>query len=181
MNWQIEFRHDPLIHPEDAARAICARMAGSQKHGGEKATNEDMFIAGLVNSRPWNQQQVEQLMELSIDKNFCERLARAFETGKKNTWDGASLFILRNWRELRFRPEIQKMIEAQDGKLPGLQDWSPLAIEGLFELGKIETDCEDGSFDDWFRKRRARLGLRANASYQIKKFIVKGDVIQVVR
>ena len=137
----------------------------------EKAIVEDLFIASLV----------EQLRKFSADKNFCERLARAIATDKAPTWDKFDILILRNWCELHVTPEIQKAIEGQEGKLPGLQDWSPLAIEGLFALGKIEADCEGGNFDDWFRKRRKRLGLRGNVPYQIKKFIVKGDSITIVR
>ena len=188
MTWEIGFRvPDPYIHPEDAMKAIHARLQsrGDRRdrisEEAEKAIVEDFFIASLVNNRPWNEKQTEQLRQLSADKNFSERLARAIATNKPPTWDKFDNLILCNWRELHIQPQIQKVIEAQERKLPGLQDWSPLAIEGLFKLGKIEADCEEGNFDDWFRKRRKRLGLRGNRPYQIKKFIVKGDTIRIVR
>jgi hypothetical protein len=178
MTWEINFRLlDPCIHPEDAMKAIHAHLQSREdrreriSEEAEKAIVEDLFIASLV----------EQLRKFSADKDFWERLARAIATGKPPIWDKFDVLILRNWRELHIKPEIQKVIEAQGGKLPGLRDWSPLAIEGLFALGKIEADCEDGNFDDWFRKRRKRLGLRGNVPYQIKKFIIKGDRITVVR
>ena len=185
MTWEINFRLlDPRIHPEDASRAIHARLQSSKarrKRISEKALVEDLFIASLVNNLPWDKKQIEQLGQLSEDKNFCERLARAFATSKPPTWDKFDVLILGNWRELHLRPDIQAKIETQEGELPGFQKWSPLAIEGLFSLGKIEADCKEGNFDDWFRKRRKRLGLRANRAYQIKHFIVKGDTIRIVR
>ena len=183
--WEINFSLlDPCIHPEDAMKAIHTRLqsrADRRNRISEKTIVEDLFIASLVNNRPWNEMQAEQLRKFSTDKNFCERMARAFATNKPPTWDKFDVLILRNWRELHINPEIQKLIEAQEGKLPGLAHWSPLAIEGLFALEKIEADCEDGNFDDWFRKRCMRLGLKGNAPYQIKKFIVKGDSVQILR
>jgi hypothetical protein len=181
MTWQINFTVDPLIHLDDAKKAIAAALDESRKNRlpriSEDVIVEDLFIASLANHRPWNQRQIEQIMKSSVNKNFCERFARALEKGRSPTFDKIDIFILRNWREPRFKPEIKALIEAQEGELPGLRDWSPLAVEGFFALGKIETDCRDGNFDDWFRKRRERLGLSGNAPYQIKKFIVKGEGI----
>jgi hypothetical protein len=176
MTWEINFRLlDPLIHPDDFMAAIHARLDESRKNKlpriSEQVIVEDLFIASLANYRPWNQRQIEQIMKSSVDKSFCERFARALEQGRSPIFDKFDIFILRNWREVRFKPEIKAVIEAQEGELPGLQDWSPLAIEGFFALGKIEADCKDGNpFDDWFRKRRTRLGLRGNRPYRIKKF-----------
>jgi len=181
MNWQIAIGFDPQIHPEDAARAVSARIAGSRRRGGEEAIVEDLFIASLATYHPWTIAQIEQLMKCSVDKNFCERLARAFADGKPPTWDEVDLLILKNWREVHLQPEIQAKIELQEGKLPGLRYWSPLAIEGLFKLGNVDVDCVDGNFDDWFRKRRQRLGLTGSRPYHIKRFIVKGDTIQIGR
>jgi hypothetical protein len=184
MNWAINFcLLNPWIHPDDATKAIHARLDESRKNRervSEQVIIEDFFIASLVNNRPWNEGQAEQLRKFSEDITFCERLARAFATRKPPTWDEVDILILSNWRDLHINPEVQAVIEAQEGKLPGLRDWSPLAIEGFFALGKIEANCKS-SFDDWFRKRRVRLGLRPNESYQIKKFIVKGDTIRIIR
>ena len=186
MTWAINFRYDPLIDRDDAEGAIAARLAQSRKgrkpRFSEQVIVEDLFITSLANHRPWVREQVEQIMESSIDKSFCERFARALEQGKSPTFDKIDIFILRNWRELRFKPEIKAKIEAQEGKLPGLQHCSPLgAVEDLFKLAKIEVDCPDGNFDDWFRHRRLRLGLKGNPPYQIKKFTNKAGDIQIVR
>lgn len=180
-----EFRCHPWIHPEDAMRAVYARLSESRKNRSQRIPQqviiEDLFIASLVNNRPWSDAQIRQLETLSRDKKFTGRFARALDTDKPPTWDRIDVLILSNWRALHINPEIQALIEAQEGKLPGLQDWSPLAIKGLFAVAKIERDGKDGTFDDWFRKRRQRLGLHANASYQIKRLTLKGDSIRIVQ
>jgi hypothetical protein len=175
-----------LIHPDDAMAAIRARLDESRERRGprisEQTIVEDLFIASVANSGSWTQEQTEQVKKSSDDKNFCERLGRALAQGRSPTFDGIDIFILRNWRELAIKPEIKAKIEAQEGKLPGLQHCSPAgAVEDLFRLAKIEADCADGNFDDWFRHRRARLGLRGNPPYRIKKFTNKAGDIQIVR
>ena len=175
MNWHINFRFGEWIHPEDAARAIGARFLQScndRKNVSEQFILEDFFIVSLANNWPPNQQQKEMLIELLSDKKFLVRLVRALKTGRTETWDKYDILILSNWREIRIRPDILELIEKQEGKLPGLQHWSPSAIEQLFEL-KYPAIWADSGFDDWFRKRRARLGLEPKDSYRIKKFTVK--------
>ena len=127
MIWKIDFTlTDPWIHPEDLMKAMHARIDEARKRRGKGVSEEvivgDLFIASLVNNRPWNQHQVEKLMELSTEKNFCERLARAFANGKPATWDPIDRLILQNWRELHLQLQI---------KAPGLQDWSPKAAAAL--------------------------------------------------
>jgi len=123
------------------------------------------------------------LRNLSANRNSIERLLRAFERGASPTWKKIDITILSNWRELHLSPpEVQATIEAQEeGKLPGLRDWSPKAVEIFFRWSNIETGCKDGIFDDWFRKRFTRLGLKGNTPYQIKEFKVDGDIIKIVR
>jgi hypothetical protein len=177
--WPIHFQCHPWIHPRDAAKAIRARLHGSRKRRkkvSEEVIVEDLFIASLVNHRPWNQRQLAQLQEATKNKNFCERWARALATNKPPTFDKLDWLILSNWRELHIKPEIEKKV----GALPGLRDWSPKAIAGLFELGKINVNS-DGNFEQWFTNRRKRLGLAGKYPHQIKDFTVIGDSIRIVR
>jgi hypothetical protein len=120
------------------------------------------------------------LKQLSANKNSIEGLLRAFEKGKPPTWKKIDRTILCNWREIHLRPDIQVVVEAQE-KLPGLQDWSSKAVESFFAWSNIETGCKRGDFDDWFRKRCMRLGLKGNAPYQIKEFIVSDSTVRIVR
>jgi hypothetical protein len=187
MMWQINFcLLDPLIHEDDAKAAIRAHLDESRERRGPRISDEtivqDLFIASVVTNWPPNQQQKEKLIELLSDKKFAERLARAIATGKPPIWDKIDFFFLRNWRELRFNPELKAKIEAQEKvNLPGLNDCSPAAAQDLFRLAKIEVDCADGDFEHWYRTRRARLGLRGNPPYKIKKFTNMAGDIQIVQ
>jgi hypothetical protein len=108
-------------------------------------------------------------------------LSRAFATDKPPTWKKVDILILSNWRELHINPKIQAKIEAQEGKLPGLQDWSPKAVAGLFQLQRIDFDFNTGNFEEWFTKRRKRLGLPGKYPHKIKDFIVYNDAVRIVR
>src|SRR5262249_55503171 len=138
-----------------------------RKRVSENVILEDLFIASLANHKPWNEQQILKLQELSCDKNFCERFARALAKDKPATWDKNDIQILENWRKLRLKPEIEKLL----GPLPGLRSWSPTAAIGLFSLHD----------PDWFRTRVKRLGLTAGPPYEIKNFIVINETVRIIR
>jgi hypothetical protein len=185
-HWEINASWDPLIHPDDATAAIHVRLSSRRERRGSRISNqtilEDVFIESVVNNWPPNQQQKEKIDELSSDKKFIKKLARALEEGRSPTFDAIDIFILRNWRELRFKPEVKARFVQQEGKLPGLRDCSPKGVvEDLFKLAGLNADYTPGDFDHWFRSRRDKLGLRANPPYQIKKFLNKSGDIQIVR
>jgi hypothetical protein len=172
MTWKINFRCHPWINKEDAERAIHARLDESRKRRKQSVSEEvilqDWVIASLVNDQGLS----------TAAKSFWERLARAMVKGKSQTWDPIDIFILQNWRELRIKPEFT----AKCGELPGLQDWSPKAIAGLFTYaGLYDDESNSKSFEEWFRKRRKRLGLPDKNRYEIKDFIVNNDTLRVVR
>jgi hypothetical protein len=181
VNWQVNICFGSWIHPEDATRAVVARFAQSRKDRkriSEERIWEDLFIASLAN-HPWSKEQIEQIEKLSSDRNFRERFARALEEGKSPTFDQLHILILSNWREIHLRPEIQAKIEEQEGKLPGLQDWSPKAVAGLFEWARIKVPSQN--LEGWFVHRRKRLGLPGKYPHEIKDFIVINDSVRVVR
>jgi len=178
-NWLINFRLGARIHPEDAARAIEARLRQScnrRSRISEKTIIEDLLIASLVNNPGWSEGQTKQVQEHSVDTNFCERLARAFATKKPPTWDEIDIFILENWRELHVKPAIEKKY----GKLPGLRDWSPRAIAGLFSYAGVLNSNYSGNFEDWFTTRRKRLGLPGKHRYEIKDAFVIDDTLRII-
>jgi hypothetical protein len=182
--WEIRFSLlDNWIHPEDARKAIRAHLKQSKKRRvvSEQYIVEDFFIASLVNNRPWNEEQAKQvtkiLQDFSANKNFCERLLLALQTNKPPTWDKIDNLILSNWRELHINPDIQAKVEAQEGKLPGLQDWSPKAVAGLFQLHRIDSK----SHEELFIQRRKRLGLAGKYRHAIKDFIIVKDTVRIVR
>jgi hypothetical protein len=192
-DWLIPFSHGSWIRPEDAWSAICARLEQRLKRRVKdheripenilKELLEDLYVASLVNDRPWNERQAagvtRMLRDLSANRNSIEQLLRAFERGKSPTWKKIDFVILNNWREIHLSsPEIQAK---EEGKLPGLQDWRPKAVENFFAWSNVETGCEDGLFDDWFRKRCARLGLKGNVPYRIKEFKFDDGTIRIVR
>jgi hypothetical protein len=199
----IDLSHGSWIHREDVWSAVWARLEQRLKRRvkGRKriAENikdivnivnellEDLYIASLVNNRPWNERQAagvtQMLRDLSSNRNSIEGLLRAFERGKSPTWKKIDITILSNWREIHIHPpELQAMIEAgEESKLPGLWDWSPKAVENFFAWSNVESGRKDGLFDDWFRKRCMRLGLKGNVPYRIKEFRVDGDIIKIVR
>jgi len=187
---------DEWIHREDAGRAIFARVAERLKRRlkdrkpkptAENIVNimnevcEDLLIASLVertqSGHGWTKAQTEQVQKYSVDAKFCERLSSAFATGKPPTWDKIDLLLLKNRRELHLTPAF----EAKYGKLPGLQDWSPKAIMGLFSLMGILNSDYKGNFEQWFVKRRQRLGMSSKNRYQIKNFIATDDTTRIVR
>jgi hypothetical protein len=192
MTWAICRSFHPWIHPEDADAAIHAHLKQSRKRRvSEQYIVEDFFIASLVNNRPWNERQLKRVTEILQDplanKNFYERLQRALETNKPPTWDQLDNLILSNWRELHINPIIQAKVEAQEGKLPGLQDWSPRAVVGLFQLQGIESrllqlrGIESESPETLFTQRRKRLGLAGKYPHAIKDFIVVDSSVRIVR
>jgi len=180
--WEIRFHRHPWIHPEDAAKAIQKRLEDSRKRRkkvSEEVIYEGLFLSSLASDHRWNLHQIGQIRKLSDNKNFKERFARALEQGRSPTFDKIDIFILQNWRELRFKPEIKAKIEAQEGKLPGLSEWSPKAIAGLFELAKINP--RSGNFENWFTNRRKRLGLVGKYPRRIRDFIFISDSIRMDR
>jgi hypothetical protein len=184
VNWQVNICIGSGIHPEDAARAVFARFVQSRKRRDHKRISEeriweDLFIATSLAKRPWNQEQIKQIEKSSRDRNFRERLTRANADGKRPIFDSFDILFLRNWRELHLlRPEIQAKIEEQEGKLPGFQDWSPKAVTAFLEWGGIKVPSEN---EEWFVRRRQRLGLPGKYRYKIKDFIVIKDSVRIVR
>jgi hypothetical protein len=182
VKWQVNICIGSGIHPEDAARAIFARFVQSRKRRDHKRISEeriweDLFIATLLAKRPWNQEQIKQIEKSSINRNFCERLARALEEGKHPIFDSFDILFLKNWRVLR--PEIQAKIEEQDGKLPGFVDWSPKAVTAFLEWGGIKVPSEKP--EEWFIQRRKGLALAGKYPHAIKDFIVINDSVRIVR
>jgi len=185
MTWEIRFSIHPWIHPEDAANAVRAKLQSreyrrrAKRISAERLEEEilqDLFIASLVNDRPWNEMQLEQLQKIS-DKNFHERLERAIATNKPPTWAPIDVLILKNWRKLHLKPAF----EAKHRELPGLWDWNPKAIEGLFSHAGILNPDYDGNFENWFKKRRQRLGLRGKNRYLIENFVAAPYATKITR
>jgi hypothetical protein len=141
---------DEAIHPEDAAAAYLTRIfsAAGCKRGSTKLKRVvyDLFLDSLVNNRPWSAEQIKCLGALSADKDFCERLARGFEEGRKPTLDKVDVFILRNWRTIRDAKEIMHLV-------PGLRHWHPAAAGGLL----AEYDEKLSGSEEWFKQRARRL------------------------
>lgn len=177
--WEICFHCGPWIHPEDAIKAIHTHLYHTRqrrKKVSEAVIVEDLFIASLANHRPWNKDQIAQIEKRSSSEKFNERFARACAQGRTPIFDEYDILILSNWRELHIKPEIEKKV----GKLPGLCEWSPKAIEGLFELAKINVKSKK-NFEAWFMTRRKRLGLVGKHRHRIKDFVVIDDSIQIVK
>ena len=179
MGWKIDFRCHPRIHAEDAKAAIHAwldRRQKSRERISEQVIVEDLFLASLANRHKWEPAEIDQIAKSSVDKSFRERFARAIEQGKSPTFDKIDILILENWRKLRLKPAF----EAKHRKLPGLQDWSPKAIAGLFSHAGILNPDYEGDFEDWFKKRRQRLGLRGKNRYLIENFIAIDNTTRII-
>lgn len=161
ISFDMPFAFLPGTDPEDAWRAVAAHVAGSFRNRGRQKAKmekilEDTFVASLVHCRPWRLGQILSLQEKSGDKNFCERLARAFAEGKPNIFDEVDLFILANWRNMTPQ-EAEFCLKAAGMKqAPGLEDWNPEAACNLIAFRFTLTSPPSV---EWYKKRRRRLGL----------------------
>jgi hypothetical protein len=182
VKWQVNISFGSWIHPQDATRAVVARFRQSlkdRKRISEERIWQDLFLASL-GKPPWSKEQIEQIEKLSSDKNFRERFARALDEGRSPTFDSFDILILSNCREIHLLPEIQAKIEEQEGKLPGLVDWSPKAVIAFLEWAGIKVPSKKNP-EEWFVRRRHRLGLPGKYPHKIKNFIVINDSVRIVR
>lgn len=157
------------IHPEDAATAILTRIFSSRPKSTTKLKRavQDTLLDSMANN-PWSADQLKCVEALSKDADFRERFGRAFGQGRQPTFDKIDELILRNWRTIHDIQEIKHM--------PGLRHWHPSAAAKLF----TEYDESLSGSEEWFVKRRQRLGLKSIRPYRVKNFRQSRDGMFVV-
>src|ERR1043166_2975095 len=164
----LRFTFHPEIHPDDAANAVIAWLrttAKSRARPTPTAILDDAFLATLANmpADKWDADQKRMILDRLTDKNFCERLARVMAEGKMPMFDSIDLFLLRNWREIRWP-------EAANKGCPGLREWSP---KGVCALMRYIGFAEHG--EGWYSTRRKRIGLKGKRRYVVEDAITTAE------
>jgi hypothetical protein len=171
-DFRAQFRvDDPEIHPEDACDAILAWFQRSCRNRRkpphiilEKALISRAVEKGVGIQAVYRNHRGE-ILDVR-DKGFETRWKRARKDRCRKPWlDEIDIFILRNWRVIRF-PEL-----AERG-CPGLCEWSPRAATALI---RSLTDATNAGDEAWYTQKRLRLGLSGKRRYRVRDFLQHKD------
>jgi hypothetical protein len=167
--WRLLITRYPHIHEEDAWNALVTRATRKILNRSARTAEqveeilEDIFLAVLADMPPeqWTDdtwQAIQERSQASKVGHFMKRLARAIEGPRRRTplFDEVDLFLLTNWRVLRFR---------NPDNAPGLHAWHPRAVMNL--LKREGVYCGDDV--KWYQKRRHNLGLTPGLPYSVPK------------
>jgi hypothetical protein len=165
---KVRFDCHPEIDPEDARNAILAWFVRTSKDRRkpphivlEKPLIGSAIKDGRKVSPPvWRDHKGKALVVAS--HGFEKRWKRALKDGRVPPWDKIDIFILRNWREIRW-PELAKQ------NCPGLREWSPRAATSLIRTLPDSVGASVGD-ETWYVKKRNRLGLKGKTRYRVHDF-----------
>ncbi len=172
---KIWFDHHPDIHPEDAHTAILAwyRRTSRDRRKAPHVLLEKLLIASAINDKDGKQVSPPVWRDhkgkiLSVPSDgFETRWQRAQKDGRASIWDKIDIFIMRNWRVMRPLGDLHF-----GSNVPGLIEWSPQAATALIRSLPIGVNAGD---ENWYVKKRNRLGLQGKRRYHIHDFWLGKD------